>query len=41
MTAVECGDEKVRATKPVGAVQTDTVTSHVRRTQKAPVAFTK
>ena len=41
MTAVERGDEKVRATKPVGAVQTDTVTSRVRRTQKAPVASTK
>lgn len=41
MTAVERGDEKVRATKPVGAVQTDAVTSRVRRTQKTPVTSAK
>ena len=31
MTAVENGDEKARAAKPVGAAQTDSVASHVKR----------
>ena len=41
MTAVERGEEKARAAKPVGAVQTDAVTSRVRRTQKTPVTSAK
>ena len=31
MTAVENGDEKARAAKPVGVAQTDSVASHVKR----------